>query len=130
MRLDHCPLSQARLGAYGLEERFDYQGPRERVSFGIPVGDPLAIFGGSIAQPTRFFPPFLEQGPHPFPFRTRKLSPASAMVLQSFLCGRVARRWDLLSGVVSASRAISTGQLHALLRFHLQPINLLVLEGP
>ena len=45
------------------------------------------------------FPPFLEQGPHPFPFRTRKLSPASAMVLQSFLCGRVARRWDLLSGV-------------------------------
>ena len=42
----------------------------------------------------RFIPPSIEQGPHPFPFRTRKLSPASAMVLQSFLCGRVARRWD------------------------------------
>ena len=29
-----------------------------------------------------------------------------------------------------ASRAISTGQLHALLRFHLRPINLLVSERP
>ena len=29
-----------------------------------------------------------------------------------------------------ASRPISTAQLHALLRFHLQPINLVVYEGP
>ena len=29
-----------------------------------------------------------------------------------------------------ASRAISTGQLHALLRFHTRPINLVVFEGP
>ena len=29
-----------------------------------------------------------------------------------------------------ASRAISTGQLHALLRFHIRPINLVVFEGP
>jgi len=29
-----------------------------------------------------------------------------------------------------ASRAISTGQLHTLLRFHTQPINLVVFQGP
>src|SRR5262249_56046759 len=29
-----------------------------------------------------------------------------------------------------ASRAISTGQLHALLRFHLRPIDVLVSDGP
>src|SRR5690606_28559176 len=29
-----------------------------------------------------------------------------------------------------AARAISTGQLHALLRFHLRPIDVLVLDGP
>ncbi len=34
------------------------------------------------------------------------------------------------AGNGQASRAISTGQLHALLRFHLQPINVLVSDGP
>ena len=29
-----------------------------------------------------------------------------------------------------AERAISTGKLHALLRFHIQPINLVVFQGP
>ena len=41
------------------------------------------------------FPPSIESGPHPFPFRTRKLSPTSAMVLPGCPGGRVARRWDL-----------------------------------
>ena len=31
--------------------------------------------------------------------------------------------------VCQASRLISTGQLHTLLRFHTQPINVLVLDG-
>src|SRR6185437_266289 len=36
------------------------------------------------------------QGPHPFPFRTRQLSPAAPMVLQSRGCGRVGRRQPFL----------------------------------
>jgi hypothetical protein len=38
------------------------------------------------------------------------------------------RPWVEIKG--QASRPISTGQLHALLRFHTQPINLVVFEGP
>jgi hypothetical protein len=37
------------------------------------------------------FPVPMAQGPHPFPFRTRPLSPAAAMVLRGRLRGRVAR---------------------------------------
>ena len=47
------------------------------------------------------FPLSIERGPHPFPFRTRKLSPASAMVLPGILGGRVAREWDLFDGPVT-----------------------------
>ena len=49
------------------------------------------------------FPPLIEQGPHPIPSRTRKLSPVSAMVLPGSPGGRVARRW-----VSSASGVIRT----------------------
>ena len=35
------------------------------------------------------FPVVIGEGPHPFPFRTRKLSPLPPMVLQGRLCGRV-----------------------------------------
>ena len=38
------------------------------------------------------------------------------------------RPWVEIKG--QASRPISTGQLHALPRFHTQPINLVVFEGP
>ena len=45
-----------------------------------------------------------------------------------FLGPRPMRRAWLASG--QASRAISTGQLRALLRFHLRPIDVLVSDGP
>ena len=35
------------------------------------------------------FPVAMPEGPHPFPSRTRKLSPPGPMVLQGRLCGRV-----------------------------------------
>ena len=37
------------------------------------------------------FPVAIAEGPHPFPFRTRKLSPPAPMVLQPRCCGRVGR---------------------------------------
>src|SRR6202043_4258582 len=47
-------------------------------------------------------------------------------------CSR--EQWMLLTAQSKfygqAERAISTGKLHALLRFHLQPINLVVFLGP
>src|SRR5688572_19405132 len=47
------------------------------------------------ALDSRFrFPATLPEGPHPFPSRTRKLSPPGSMVLQGRLCGRVERRRD------------------------------------
>ncbi len=41
------------------------------------------------------FPPSLERGPHPFPFRTRKLSSSALMVLHWRRCGRVGRCQNL-----------------------------------
>ena len=38
------------------------------------------------------FPVAIAKGPHPFPFRTRKLSPSAPMVLHGQLGGRVGRR--------------------------------------
>jgi hypothetical protein len=38
------------------------------------------------------FPVTLAKGPHPFPFRTRQLSPSAPMVLRGRLRGRVGRR--------------------------------------
>src|SRR5690606_34873665 len=38
----------------------------------------------------------MERGSHPFPSRTRKLSPSSPMVLHGKPCGRVGRRRILL----------------------------------
>src|SRR5437867_1578031 len=40
------------------------------------------------------FPAAIAKGKHPFPFRTRKLSPSAPMVLHGRLCGRVGRRRD------------------------------------
>ena len=40
------------------------------------------------------FPVALPEGPHPFPFRTRSLSPPGPMVLCGQLRGRVGRCWD------------------------------------
>jgi hypothetical protein len=37
-------------------------------------------------------PVILPQGKHPFPSRTRKLSPAGPIVLHAKVCGRVGRR--------------------------------------
>ncbi len=38
----------------------------------------------------------MPRGSHPFPSRTRKLSPSGPMVLHGQLCGRVGRRRDLI----------------------------------
>jgi hypothetical protein len=43
------------------------------------------------------------KGPHPFPFRTRQLSPSAPMVLHGGLCGRVGRR---RAGAASARRLV------------------------
>jgi hypothetical protein len=40
----------------------------------------------------RVFPVILAKGPHPFPFRTRQLSPSAPMVLRGRPRGRVGRR--------------------------------------
>ena len=40
-----------------------------------------------------------------------------------------ARRWALINESDQADRAISTGKLHALLRFHTRPINVVVFHG-
>ena len=53
-----------------------------------------------------------------------------------FTCRNYPVQEDLLRQVLQgekidqASRPISIAQLHTLLRFHLQPINLVVYEGP
>src|SRR5205823_4931931 len=44
--------------------------------------------------------------------------------LQSSVCAAQSKFYG------QAERAISTGKLHALLRFNLQPINLVVFQGP
>ena len=41
------------------------------------------------------FPVTLAGGKHPFPFRTRQLSPPAPMVLRAQVCGRVGRRREL-----------------------------------
>ncbi len=40
-------------------------------------------------RPPTSFPVAIGEGSHPFPFRTRKLSPPPPMVLQAQVCGRV-----------------------------------------
>jgi hypothetical protein len=43
----------------------------------------------------------------------------------------VHRLWQLTSGHwIGACRAIRTGQLHALPRFHIRPVNVMVFHGP
>src|SRR3954464_5514760 len=58
------------------------------------------------------------QGPHPFPFRTRQLSPAAPMVLPSRDGGRVGRRQPFLGNPAgrrptgfSVGRHLTTGSL-------------------
>ena len=44
------------------------------------------------AKDLHIFPVLLAEGPHPFPFRIRKLSPPALMVLAGQLAGRVGQR--------------------------------------
>ena len=41
------------------------------------------------------FPAVLAEGPHPFPFRTRKLSPPAPMILHGKPCGNVGHRRNI-----------------------------------
>jgi len=65
-----CPLGRIQCDALetlrGLERDSDEIG---------------SLFDCPRAPAPKVFPLSRERGPHPFPFRTRKLSPASAMVL-------------------------------------------------
>ncbi len=54
------------------------------------------------------------------------LSTSATLLLPTLTSKRSVRALE----IGQASRPISTGQLHALLRFHTQPINLVVFEGP
>src|SRR5688500_19534808 len=44
------------------------------------------------------FPVVIGEGSHPFPFRTRKLSPLPPMVLHAKVCGRVGHCRDYFCG--------------------------------
>ena len=60
-------------------------------------------------RPPNGFPVAIGEGFHPFPFRTRKLSPPPPMVLQAQVCGRVGhcRGYIKARRVVSMRRAFS-----------------------
>ena len=74
VRLDHCPLSQACLGAYGLEERFDYRRPRKRGSLAsLCFGRFRAIPGES--RGTDDFPTVPRAGATPVPIPNTEVKP-------------------------------------------------------
>ena len=54
-------------------------------------------------RPPTSFPVAIGEGSHPFPFRTRKLSPPPPMVLQAQVCGRVGH----CRGYIEARRVVS-----------------------
>ncbi len=51
--------------------------------------------------PSKDFPVAMAWGSHPFPFRTRKLSPTAPMVLPPRRGGRVGRRRDYIKSLLS-----------------------------
>ena len=66
-----------------------------KVSTALGNRDPnaraMADFVGPDGPDHMIFPVALPEGPHPFPFRTRSLSPPGPMVLRGQLRGRVGR---------------------------------------
>ena len=53
-----------------------------------------ALYFGVFGFFDNFIPVTMAEGPHPFPFRTRQLSPPAPMVLPGQLGGRVGRCRD------------------------------------
>ena len=69
---------------------------RSRAAISQPLGVPALIprIGRSLPQLSAIFPVAMAVGKHPFPCRTRQLSPPAPMVLGGSLPGRVGRRRD------------------------------------
>ena len=105
---------------------------RTNRSFGLTILI-VPIFGGSYCRDAiqlrtdwknkTVFPVVLARGKHPFPFRTRPLSPSAPMVLHGGPCGRVGRRRELFingSDIVWAiSLFISFFHSHSIQKFPL-----------
>jgi hypothetical protein len=63
-------------------------------------------------RPPTSFPVAIGEGSHPFPFRTRKLSPPPPMVLQAQVCGRVGH----CRGYIEARRVVTMRRAFSFLR--------------
>jgi hypothetical protein len=63
----------------------------------------------SVARLDKFIPVTMAEGPHPFPFRTRPLSPPAPMVLSGQPGGRVGRCRDFLHSTSPKPRSNRTG---------------------
>src|SRR5512134_1831612 len=67
---------------------------------GVYASALVRIFGSSRLD--SFIPVTMAEGPHPFPFRTRPLSPPAPMVLSGRPGGRVGRCRDFSSSSLQA----------------------------
>jgi hypothetical protein len=90
---------QARLNSMRLPSLAEMSLPQQRHSGEESIS---ARFRASL-----FFLAAMPEGSHPFPSRTRKLSPPGPMVLQGKLCGRVGRCQSFSGGSLSRGAAFS-----------------------
>ena len=93
-----------------------FLGPNGHLSSLLRVSRPFVLIGQALNTTL-----LVHQQPSSYEFAKQTRGP---------ICSKQREALRRANGRGQASRAISTGQLHTLLRFHLLPINVLVSDGP